>query len=32
MVLSTDPNAKMGDVEEKLAQSAATFLGKHMEQ
>jgi len=32
IVLSTDPNAKMGDVETKLAQSAATFLGKHMEQ
>lgn len=32
MVLSTDPNAKMGDVETKLAQSAAIFLGKHMEQ
>lgn len=32
MFLSTDPKAKMGDVETKLAQSAATFLGKHMEQ
>ncbi|AGC69453.1 stage V sporulation protein T [Thermoclostridium stercorarium subsp. stercorarium DSM 8532] len=32
IILSTDPNAKMGDVETKLAQSAASFLGKHMEQ
>ncbi|NLK67992.1 MAG: stage V sporulation protein T [Clostridiaceae bacterium] len=32
MFLSTDPTSKMGDVETKLAQSAATFLGKHMEQ
>jgi AbrB family transcriptional regulator (stage V sporulation protein T) len=32
MFLSTDPKSKMGDVEKKLAQSAATFLGKHMEQ
>ncbi len=30
--LSTDPKSKMGDVETKLAQSAASFLGKHMEQ
>jgi AbrB family transcriptional regulator (stage V sporulation protein T) len=32
MFLSTDPKSKMGDVETKLAQSAAGFLGKHMEQ
>ena len=32
MFLSTDPKLKMGDVETKLAQSAAGFLGKHMEQ
>ncbi|NLN63831.1 MAG: stage V sporulation protein T [Clostridiaceae bacterium] len=32
MFLSMDPKSKMGDVETKLAQSAATFLGKHMEQ
>ncbi|NLM28567.1 MAG: stage V sporulation protein T [Clostridiaceae bacterium] len=32
MFLSTDPKTKMGDVETKLAQSAANFLGKHMEQ
>ncbi len=30
--LSNDPNAKMGEVESKLAQSAAGFLGKQMEQ
>ena len=30
--LSTDPNARMGEVEAKLAQSAAGFLGKQMEQ
>lgn len=30
--LSTDPNAHMGEVEEKLAQSAAGFLGRQMEQ
>lgn len=30
--LSTDPNTKMGDLEAKLAQSAAGFLGKQMEQ
>lgn len=30
--LSTDPNAKMGELEAKLAQSAAGFLGKQMEQ
>ena len=32
MLLSTDPNIKMGEVEAKLAQSAASFLGKQMEQ
>ncbi len=30
--LSTDPGAQMGEVENKLAQSAAGFLGKQMEQ
>jgi AbrB family transcriptional regulator, stage V sporulation protein T len=32
MLLSTDPNTHMGEVESKLAQSAAGFLGKQMEQ
>lgn len=32
MLLSTEPNVRMGEVEAKLAQSAATFLGKQMEQ
>jgi AbrB family transcriptional regulator (stage V sporulation protein T) len=32
ILLSTDPNSKMGEVEAKLAQSAAGFLGKQMEQ
>jgi AbrB family transcriptional regulator (stage V sporulation protein T) len=32
LMLSTDPKAKMGDVETKLVQSAAGFLGRHMEQ
>jgi AbrB family transcriptional regulator (stage V sporulation protein T) len=32
ILLSTDPNAHMGEVEAKLAQSAAGFLGKQMEQ
>ena len=32
MFLSIDPNARMGEVETKLAQSAAGFLGKQMEQ
>ena len=32
LLLSTDPNARMGEVEAKLAQSAAGFLGKQMEQ
>lgn len=30
--LSTEPNSYMGDVEQKLAESAAGFLGKQMEQ
>lgn len=30
--LSTDPDTRMGEVEAKLAQSAAGFLGKQMEQ
>lgn len=32
IMISTDPNARMGEVETKLAQSAAGFLGKQMEQ
>jgi AbrB family transcriptional regulator (stage V sporulation protein T) len=32
LMLSTDPKVKMGDVETKLVQSAASFLGRHMEQ
>jgi AbrB family transcriptional regulator (stage V sporulation protein T) len=32
MFLSTDPNTRMGEVEAKLAQTAAGFLGKQMEQ
>lgn len=32
ILLSTDPNTHMGEVEAKLAQSAAGFLGKQMEQ
>lgn len=32
ILLSTDPNTRMGEVESKLAQSAAGFLGKQMEQ
>ncbi len=32
IMLSTDANVKMGEVEAKLAQSAAGFLGKQMEQ
>ncbi len=32
ILLSTDPGIKMGEVEAKLAQSAAGFLGKQMEQ
>ncbi|TYQ14606.1 UNVERIFIED_CONTAM: AbrB family transcriptional regulator (stage V sporulation protein T) [Acetivibrio alkalicellulosi] len=30
--VSTDPNIRMGEVEAKLAQTAASFLGKQMEQ
>jgi len=32
ILLSTSPDAQMGDVEEKLAESAAVFLGKQVEQ
>ncbi len=32
VLLSTDPNRHMGEVEAKLAQSAAGFLGRQMEQ
>lgn len=32
IMLSTDPDTRMGEVEAKLTQSAAGFLGKHMEQ
>lgn len=32
ILLSTDPSIKMGEVEAKLAQNAAGFLGKQMEQ
>lgn len=32
ILLSIDPNARMGEVEAKLAQSAAGFLGRQMEQ
>lgn len=32
ILLSTDPSIRMGEVEAKLAQSAAGFLGKQMEQ
>ncbi|MCX7746270.1 MAG: stage V sporulation protein T [Clostridia bacterium] len=32
ILLSTDPSVRMGEVETKLAQSAAGFLGKQMEQ
>lgn len=32
ILLSIDPNVHMGEVEAKLAQSAAGFLGKQMEQ
>jgi len=32
ILLSIDPNIKMGEVEAKLAQTAAGFLGKQMEQ
>jgi AbrB family transcriptional regulator (stage V sporulation protein T) len=32
ILLSVEPNVKMGEVEAKLAQSAAGFLGRQMEQ
>lgn len=32
LLLSVEPNTRMGEVEAKLAQSAAGFLGRHMEQ
>ncbi|NMB96221.1 MAG: stage V sporulation protein T [Clostridiaceae bacterium] len=32
IMLSTEPGTKMGEAEEKLAKSAAGFLGSHMEQ
>ena len=32
MLLSTEPNTKMNDVEMKVVQSAAGFLGKQMEE
>ena len=32
IMFSTDPSSRMGEVEAKLAQSAAGFLGKQMEQ
>lgn len=32
LMLSTDPKVKMGEVETKLVQSAANFLGRHLEQ
>ena len=32
VLMSTDTNAQMGEAEIKLAQSAAGFLGKQMEQ
>ena len=32
MLLSTEPDIRMGEVEAKLAQAAAGFLGKQMEQ
>ena len=31
ILLSKEPNQKMGDVEDKIAQSAAGFLGTHLE-
>ena len=31
ILLSKEPNKKLGDVEDKVAQSAATFLGSQME-
>ncbi len=32
ILLSTEPDSRMGEVESKLAQSASSFLGKQMEQ
>ena len=32
ILLETDDKGKMGEVEKKLAQSAAAFLGRQMEQ
>ncbi len=32
LMLSADPKVKMGEVETKLVQSAANFLGRHLEQ
>ena len=32
LLLETDPKSRMGEVEQKLLQSAATFLGRQMEQ
>jgi len=32
MMLSVDPKVKVGEVETKLVQSAANFLGRHLEQ
>ena len=31
ILLAKEPNKKMGDVEDKVAQSAAGFLGTHLE-
>jgi len=31
IILAKEPNKKMGDVEDKIAQSAAGFLGTHLE-
>ena len=31
ILLAKEPNKKMGDVEDKVAQSAASFLGTHLE-
>jgi AbrB family transcriptional regulator (stage V sporulation protein T) len=32
LLLSKEPNVQMGDIEKKLAETAASFLGKQMEQ
>ena len=32
MLLSTDPNSRMNEVEMKVVQSAAGFLGRQMEE